>query len=153
MKYYGNLQLTNKHKTGFLCSRKVPADIILKTYDWTIEQREKGVCVISGFHSKLEKDVFYYLSKGKQPIIVVLARGMYNRIPFIFKRLLNENRLLIISPFNDNIQRVTKETAFIRNKTIMELSDELVIPFYSINGMIDRLLKHYNDKIKISIGL
>jgi len=54
VEYLGNKEILNKHKIGFLCSRKVPADIILKTYDWAIEQRDNGICVVSGFHSKIE---------------------------------------------------------------------------------------------------
>ncbi|MCY7310140.1 MAG: hypothetical protein LH619_05120, partial [Chitinophagaceae bacterium] len=53
----GNIELVKLHKTAFLCSRKVPASIVLKCYDWAIEQREKGNCIMSGFHSQLEKDV------------------------------------------------------------------------------------------------
>jgi hypothetical protein len=41
-----------------------------------IAQRESGNCVISGFHSQIEKDVLHYLLKGNQPIIVFLARGL-----------------------------------------------------------------------------
>ncbi len=76
----GNLELLNLPKTAFLCSRKVPASVVLKSYDWALEQREKGNCVISGFQSQLEKDVLHYLLKGHQPIILVLARGMRKRI-------------------------------------------------------------------------
>ena len=65
----GNKELLQINTTGFLCSRKVPASVVLKRYDWAITQREKGNCVISGFHSQLEKDVLHYLLKGKQPII------------------------------------------------------------------------------------
>jgi len=57
--YMGNKEILKSHKIAFLCSRKCPADVILKSYDWAIEQREKGVCVISGFHSKIEKDVLH----------------------------------------------------------------------------------------------
>jgi hypothetical protein len=39
----------------------VPASVILKCYDWAIAQREAGNCIISGFHSQLEKDVLHYL--------------------------------------------------------------------------------------------
>ncbi len=44
-----NTALLNLHKVAFLCSRKCPAAVVLKSYDWAIEQRDKGVCVISGF--------------------------------------------------------------------------------------------------------
>mgnify|MGYP001164735387 CR=1 FL=1 len=57
----GNELLLKIEKTAFLCSRMVPASVILKCYDWAIAQREAGNCIISGFHSQLEKDVLHYL--------------------------------------------------------------------------------------------
>ncbi len=72
----GNLELLKLPKTAFLRSNKVPASIMLKCYDWAIQQREQGNCVISGFHSRIEKDVLHYLLKDKQPIIVALVRGL-----------------------------------------------------------------------------
>ena len=48
-----------------MCSRKVPADIILKSYDWAIEQREKGRCVVSEFHSQIEKTENEYIDNQK----------------------------------------------------------------------------------------
>ncbi len=54
MEYLGNREILDNYKIGFLCSRKVPVDIILKTYDWAIEQRDNGICVVSGFHSENE---------------------------------------------------------------------------------------------------
>jgi len=58
MEYFGNKEILKNYKIGFLCSRKVSANIILKTYDWAIKQRDNGICVVSGFHSKIEQDVF-----------------------------------------------------------------------------------------------
>ncbi len=72
----GNFDLLKLSKTAFLCSRKVPASAVLKCYDWAIAQKDLGSCVISGFHSRLEKDVLHYLLKGKRPIILALARGL-----------------------------------------------------------------------------
>ncbi len=45
----GNTELLKLHKTAFLCSRKISAGIVLKCYDWAVELRESGKCVISGF--------------------------------------------------------------------------------------------------------
>lgn len=78
--HLGNLSLLELKKTAFLCSRKVPASIILKCYDWAIQQREEGNCVIIGFHSQIEKDVLHYMLKGNQPIIVVLARDLKSNL-------------------------------------------------------------------------
>jgi hypothetical protein len=75
----GNQELLAQHKTAFLCSRRVPASAVLKCYDWAVQQREAGTCVISGFHSQMEKDVLHYLLKGNQPIILALARGLKTR--------------------------------------------------------------------------
>lgn len=41
--HVGNIELIKLSKTAFLCSRKVPASIVLKCYDWAIEQRENGI--------------------------------------------------------------------------------------------------------------
>jgi predicted Rossmann fold nucleotide-binding protein DprA/Smf involved in DNA uptake len=140
MNYLGNKEILNNYKIGFLCSRKVPANIILKTYDWTVEQREKGVCVVSGFHSKIEKDVFDILIKGTQPIILVLARSMMNRWPQTINDAVKQERLLIISPFEKDVKRITSSTALKRNEQIVELADEIIIPYQVKDGLIDNLI-------------
>jgi predicted Rossmann fold nucleotide-binding protein DprA/Smf involved in DNA uptake len=147
MHYLGNKDILNNYKIGFLCSRKVPANIILKTYDWAIEQRDKGVCVVSGFHSKIEKDVFDILAKGTQPIILVLARGMMKRWVKKIIKLVDDGRLLIISPFNEKVRRPTKDTAFKRNKVIAEMSDKIFIPYSNDNGNLSHLKKNFEDKL------
>jgi hypothetical protein len=137
----GNTDLLNLSKTAFLCSRQVPASVVLKCYDWAIEQREKGVCVISGFHSQIEKDVLHYLLKGKQPIIIALARGLKEKLEPEFEKPLQEGRLLIISPFDKTVKRVTEETAETRNKLMIDLADNITIGFASPGGQLEELLK------------
>ncbi len=140
--YYtlGNIDILSLHKTAFLCSRKCPADIVLKSYDWAIEQREKGACVISGFHSKIEKDVLHYLFKGTQPLILTLARGFKKKLEPAFEKALDNNRLLIITPFEEKIIRVTEESANRRNRLMVELADEVFIAYASKDGNLDKLL-------------
>lgn len=142
----GNNELLQLHKTAFLCSRKVPASVVLKCYDWAVKMRDEGKCVISGFHSQIEKDVLHYLLKGKQPIIVALARGMKKNIEPELKKVLDENRLLIISPFDESVKRVTEETAMKRNEMMIELADESVVGYASPDGNLSRQLKRYKDK-------
>ena len=147
MFYHGNKLILDNYKIGFLCSRKVPANIILKTYDWAIEQRDKGVCVVSGFHSKIERDVFEILLKGKQPIILILARGMKNRWESSIKEELKKDRLLIISPFHAKVKRITSDTSLKRNKTIIEISDKVYISFASEGGRLESLKDLYKSKL------
>ena len=79
MKYLGNRDLLKLRKTGFLCSRKCPANVVLKSYNWAKQQRSEGHCIVCGNHSKIEKDVFDILLKGAQPLILVLGRSLYKR--------------------------------------------------------------------------
>lgn len=141
MNYLGNKDLLKLPKTAFLCSRKVPASVVLKCYDWAIDQREKGNCVISGFHSQIEKDVLHYLLKGKQPIILALARGLKERLEPAFESALEEKRLLIITPFDKKIKRVSEQTAEIRNRLMVELADKITLGYVSPGGMLEKLLK------------
>jgi len=143
----GNEMLLNLEKTAFLCSRKVPASVVLKCYDWAIEQREKGNCVISGFHSQLEKDVLHYLLKGNQPIIIALARGLKETIEPELKKPLEQGRILIITPFEKSVKRVTEQTAEIRNKMMIELADNITVGYASEGGKLESILKTTEKEI------
>jgi hypothetical protein len=136
----GNTELLKLQKTAFLCSRKIPASAVLKCYDWAIEQREQGNCVISGFHSQLEKDVLHYLLKGRQPIIIALARGLKEKLEPEFKTPMEQGRLLIITPFEKTVKRVTAQTAQIRNKMMVELAESITVGFASEGGQLEKIL-------------
>ena len=145
--YVGELKIIENPKTAFLCSRKIPASVVLKCYDWAIEQREKGNCIISGFQSQIEKDVFHYLLKGKQPIIVVLARGLKQKYDPLIQQAIDGNRLLIITPFDKEVIRVTEKTAQIRNQLMIDLADQIIVGHISNGGLLEELLKHTDKKI------
>ena len=94
----GNIDLLQKRKIGFLASRQIATLSVLPTLDWAAEisQREE-VAVVSGFHSRMEREVLKILLRGKCGIIVVLARGMYHQVPQIYEEALQQNRLLLLS--------------------------------------------------------
>ena len=142
----GNTELLKLRKTAFLCSREIPASVVLKCYDWAIEQRDQGNCIISGFHSKIEKDVFHYLLAGTQPVIMALARGMKEKIDTDLKAAVDAERLLIITPFENSVKRVTEETAERRNRVMIELADEIVIGYASKGGMLESMIANVRDK-------
>ncbi|MBF0317495.1 MAG: DNA-processing protein DprA [Nitrospirae bacterium] len=151
MIYYskGNMELLNLHKVAFLCSRKCPERVVLRAYEWAIEQRQKGVCVLSGFHSDIEKDVLYFLLKGTQPIILALARGFMKDIEPQLRRQIEKNRLLIITPFEETVKRVTAETAGLRNRLMLELADEIVVAYARKGGSLDTLVSEIMASGKI----
>lgn len=137
----GNERILELKKTAFLCSRKVPASVILRCYDWAAAQRDAGQCVISGFHSQIEKDVFHFLLKGKQPIILALARGMKKKLEPELLAPLEQGRLLIITPFNETVKRASSQTAQERNRMMVELASKVTIGFASPGGQLESLLK------------
>jgi len=140
MNYFGNIEILNFKKTAFLCSRKIPASIVLKCYDWAILQRDIGNCVISGFHSQIEKDVLHYLLKGKQPIIVALARGLKTKLDKEFLKPVEQGRMLIITPFEKDIIRVTEQTSIERNKIMFEIADKIVIGYSTEGGNLHKII-------------
>ena len=146
--FLGNRDILNLHKTAFLCSRKYPASIVLKSYDWAIMQREEGRCVISGFHSTIEKDIFGYLVKGTQPVILALARGLKNRWLKEVLDLIDKERLLVITPFDTSVKRVVRETAIKRNELMVQLADEILIAYASPKGNLESIVKKYQHTNK-----
>lgn len=125
LEYLGNKDLLKLPKTAFLASNTISSETVLRCYDWATEMRNQGKCVISGFSSKLEKDVLHFLLKGQQPIIMVLARRMYKILPDELKEAVENNKLLIISM--SNATRQSRATAMTRNKYVCDIADEAFI--------------------------
>ena len=126
--YLGNKELLNRRKIGFLASRKISTSVVLPTLDWAVKiSKHTDVAVVSGFHSRLERDVLKFLLQGKCGIIVVLARGMYRKLPKVYEEAMNENRLLIIALEKDTVTRVSEYTAHKRNNYALGVSDDLKV--------------------------
>ena len=156
IQYLGNKELLKLllklHKTAFLAASTIPPEMVLKCYDWAVRMAKEEQCVISGFSSHLEHEVLHFLSKGNQPIILVLARQIYKQIPPELQTMLDENRLLIISV--SNAVRQSKITAYVRNKYICEIADQILMvgvneksSLYSIYDQFSMKLYHILDKI------
>ncbi|MBK7867841.1 MAG: DNA-binding protein [Ignavibacteriales bacterium] len=118
-------------KLTFLASRNVPTLFLIKIYDWATEIRDHNVTIISGFHSKVEKDVFHFLSKGKQPMKMVLARSMYRQLPDELKPLVQSGQLEILTLPGISSRLSSQETAMRRNRYMIEMADEVVIGYAS----------------------
>ena len=146
MEYSGNKEILKNYKTAFLCSRQCPADIILKSLDWARSRKDNHDCVISGFHSRIEKDVLDILLKGTQPLVLVLARGMKKRWSEKIKKAMEQERLLIVSPFDKSVTRITQKTANKRNEIIVDIADDIFLAYATPNGNLDQLLKTIKNK-------
>ena len=141
MDYLGNIELLKLKKTAFLASSIIPPDMVLRCYDWAAGKHEG--CVVSGFSSKLERDVLYFLLKAKCPVIMVLARQMYKVIPEELKEAIEQERLLIIS--TSTAVRQSKATALSRNKYICELADDIIFVGVNEKSSLNSLKEKYQS--------
>lgn len=93
----------------------------MRCLDWATRMRDEGGCVMSGFQSPLEKEVLNILLKGTSPLILVLARRMWDErhIPTLFRKPLAEGRLLVVSPVSQTIRRADACSAALRNRYIL----------------------------------
>ncbi len=145
----GGFALLSHAKTGLLCSVRCPGDKILAAYDAARKLRDEGVTVVSGFHSPVEKECLRILLRGRQPIIICLARAVEKiRIPADWRHPLEGGRLLLLSPFEKRPRRPTTESSHQRNELVAALSDEALIIHATPGGSIERVLESV-DRWKI----
>ena len=144
MDYLGNRDLLNLPKTAFLASSTIPTDMVLRCYDWAQQASRGNECIVSGFSSHLEQRVLHFLIRGTCPIILVLARQMYKRIPTELQPFIDSGRLLIISITNS--PRQSRNTAHTRNRYICELADKIFFVGANEQSSLYDLLIEYKSK-------
>ena len=131
---------------AFFCSKETPGATILKAFDQAAAWRDAGVCVISGFHSPLEQQCLDILLRGKQPIVMALARGLGTlRLSAPQRKAFDGGRLTIISQFPESGTRTTKETARQRNRFIAALADEVAFAYIANGGSLSLLSREVVD--------
>ena len=127
-------------RTAFFCSARTPGDAILRSYDSARRWRDDEVTVVSGFHSPIEKECLRILLRGRQPVVVCLARGLEGmRLPSEWRKPLEGERLLLVSSLAPTVRRVTKELAVTRNRLVAALADEVVFAHVTPGGQLDAL--------------
>ena len=136
----GPIALLAGRKTALFCSARTPGDAILRAHDTARRLRDRGMTVISGFHSPLEKECLHILLRGKQPIILCPARAIAAmRIPVECRAAFDAGRLLFPSPFIESPKRVTKDSALRRNEVVAALADDVFIAHIAPGGQTDRM--------------
>lgn len=126
----GSITAFSAPMTALLCSKETPGATILKAFDQAAAWRDAGRCVISGFHSPLERQCLDILLRGKQPIVLALARGIGTlRLSALLRRALDEGRLTIVSQFPETMTRVTAAQAHQRNRFVAAMSNEITFAF------------------------
>ncbi len=138
----GNTAILQNKTLAVFSSIKCPGSVILKTYDLIHQLRDKGITIISGFHSPMEKECLNILLKGKQPIIICPARNIEGlRIKAEYKKPIEDGRLLLLSPFAEKENRVSAERAMERNRFAAAIADRIFIPYAEANGKTEQFCR------------
>ena len=132
----GNLNLLDLPKTALFCSARCPGNVILPTYDQVAKWRDTERCVISGFHSPVEKECLQILVRGDAPVILCPARGLLERLPAQWAIAAAGGRLLLLSCFPPTARRVTAGLAARRNEFVAALADEVFIAHATADGRV-----------------
>ena len=136
----GNLGLLRLPLTALFCARECPGDAMLKAYDLAHELRQKETPVIGGFHTLMEKDVLEILLKGKGLVVICPARGLEGiRLSIGWNQTMQQGRFLLVSMFDQEIRRVTKETLHQRNLLVAGLANEHVFIHIQPGGETEKV--------------
>lgn len=123
----GNLSLFDLKKIGYFASGRIVSLSVLPTLDWASEvAKREDIAVVSGFHSKMEREVLDFLLRGRCGIICVLARSIYKKIPSKFREAYNDGRVLFISPCKTASIMTSRHLCRQRNEYVASISDQLV---------------------------
>lgn len=127
METLGNISLLDLHKFGYFASSTIATMSVMPTFDWASEiAKRDDVAIVSGFQSKMEREVLDFLLRGRCNIICVLARSIYKKIPDKFRAAYDAGRVLFVSK-NKSISTMTsRRLCQARNEYVAEISDELV---------------------------
>ncbi len=137
----GNPTLWNAEKLGVLCSRNAPRP----------KRIPKAAVYFSGFHSPMEKEIFYKLLELKLPMIWCPAWGLGGKLTPEVLQALEENRMLILEmrKGETHVAQGDLASAEQRNRFVLEQADQLWLPHITPGGMIDRLVREMQVQEKM----
>lgn len=146
IEYLGNIDLLKQPMTAFLAPSKIAPESVLPTLDWATEMAQTGRVIVSGFSSKLETDVWDVLVRNGSPIIMVLVRSKFKRIPMEYHPLLDRGQLLFL--FLGLGSRLSRQNAPIRNAYVANLANEVVFPYISEQSSLYTIYQNALNKGK-----
>ena len=140
----GEAKLLDERLFGLLSSRQCPGDVLLETLERVPDWINKQHVVLSGFHSPLEQQVLSSILRRKGRVVKLLARGISTyQAPAEEREALDEGRMLVLTPFPTEVRRTTRETALERNRLVVALASELVVPHVSEGSPLAEIITEH----------
>lgn len=137
----GETALLAEPLLGLIASRECPGHVLLETLERVPEWVKAGRVIVSGFHSPLEQQVLRSVLRRKGRMDKVLARGMTEYRPQPEEREpLAASRMLVITACPPEVRRTTRETALARNRLVLALATETVVPLIAAGSPLAPLL-------------
>ncbi|MGI9250516.1 MAG: DNA-processing protein DprA [Pseudohongiellaceae bacterium] len=138
----GNIALLNEPLLGVIASRECPGSVLLETIERVPQWIKENRVILSGFHSPLEQQVMRSFLRRKGKAIKLLARGLTDyHIPTEEQEAMDEDRLLILTAFPPEARHTTRATALERNRLILKLATEIVVPHITEGSPLAMLLE------------
>ena len=144
----GNVALLDEPLLGVLASRECPGRVLLETLDRVPQWVKDNRIILSGFHSPLEQQVLRSVLRRKGRVIKLLARGLieYRGAPSDERETLNDGRLLVLTAFPAEVRRTTRATALERNRLLLALASEVLVPHVAEGSPLAMLLAERDAK-------
>ena len=137
----GETALLAEPLVGLIASRECPGHVLFETLDRVPEWVKAGRVIVSGFHSPLEQQVLRSVLRRKGRVVKVLARGMTAYRPTAEEREpLAAGRMLVITACPPEVRRTTREAALARNRLVLALASEIIVPHVADDSPLAALL-------------
>ena len=137
METLGNTSLLDRKKIGYFASSTIASQSVLPTLDWATEvAKRENIAIVSGFHSKMEREVLDFLLRGRCGIICVLARSIYRKVPSKFREAYDAGRVLFITPCKMSATMTSRHLCQQRNEYVASICNELVFSSLSTESSL-----------------
>ena len=139
----GNVQLLEREKTLFLCSKHTPYNIYPIIFDW-VEKLCETDCVMCFKTTEMEFEVMTSLLVHKVPTILVVMKRFTDVNNLQIEMALKEGRMLILVLERDE-PRGAGQTPRLRNEFVVNMADKILCGYVNPNGSIFSLLAGRNN--------
>ncbi|MCO5061347.1 MAG: transposase [Kiritimatiellae bacterium] len=150
--FAGNRELLDLPMTAFLASRRrtgMACHALPRACHAPARWPERPACVIGGFLSDMERDVFNACLSDGIPVVWILARGLARTMPHRVQQALDAGRLLALTPFDESIEGFSAARAAWCNQYALHLAHNAVIGHLAPDGMLACLLADLRRDIPV----
>ena len=139
----GNVQLLEREKTLFLCSKQTPYNLYPIIFNW-VEKLCDTDCVMCFKTTEMEFEVMTSLLVHKVPTILVVMKRFTDVYNLQIEMALKEGRMLILVLERDE-PRGAGQTPRLRNEFVVNMADKILCGYVNPNGSIFSLLAGRNN--------